>query len=371
MANWKFTDEYGSAFPMLQESLLASLQFSDHQLTGNDFTGTIDIAATGAAMETIGAFLQITLLRVSGTIRTDHAQLSIDLSTSQSPGDGITKQVTAALPLLKENIHSAWLIMKTTVSTNEADEPLDVFDIVINLSIGGHLVKLDTTIPMHGGFMVISAQPEGVGITLNDLNHLFGGGGGNNSWQSGYPSQYEKGSAGLFLLGITLDVLISLDPTKITITSVTGTIGLVGVPLLEQRLYLNPLAVWLTVSGITTDNTSVDYGLEGSLALVNYETPGNYKNPDFAFNVGMDLKNFSINGQLTNPEQKSIAQMISDFSGEKIELKTLDEMTIAQFDFAASTTKETGKISNFSFNLDIKGEFGRLKDFEIQEIKLS
>ncbi len=50
MAAWKFTDDYGAQYPALTGSILSELVFSAHALNDTDFTGTLDVNATGPAL---------------------------------------------------------------------------------------------------------------------------------------------------------------------------------------------------------------------------------------------------------------------------------------------------------------------------------
>ncbi|MBL8234519.1 MAG: hypothetical protein JNL98_38835, partial [Bryobacterales bacterium] len=81
MADWKFTDDYGTQYPALQSSILSMLSFSDHTISGTDFTGTLDVAASGAALATLGSILNVTSIAVSGSVTTQNKTFSVSLTT--------------------------------------------------------------------------------------------------------------------------------------------------------------------------------------------------------------------------------------------------------------------------------------------------
>ena len=370
MANWTFSNQYKDSYPDVTRTILGQLVFSEHTLQGNTFEGTVDIVATGAILSTLNGLLALGSFILKGTITTTADSLSAVLLTDQTTGKGITKNFATAIPLLDKVLKAAWIDLETEVAKKSGSPYKETFVLDAAIQIGTHTVMLASDIPVNNGFMTISVQPQDLGVTLSDLNFLFGD--SESGWQSSYPKQYDSGT-GLFLMEVSLSLYIGLSPRTVMVYSVSVRFGLKGFPVIAGRLYLNPLAVIITLlnpSGVS-GTKSLDVSIQGDLALVNYSTPGNYQNPDFDFDFGMDITHFSIYGGLRNPKKNDIGLMISDLTGEKLNADYLSGLTIKEFDFAASTDPATGSIDSYSFAIDVEGEFGRLKYFEIEEIRLA
>src|SRR4051812_14222452 len=113
MASWKFTDDYGKRFPALGASVLALLDFSEHSLTGTAFTGTLDVAASGAALATFGQILGLTSIAVSGQVTEANNTLTVSLTSAD--GAAFLKGIAASIPLIAKNLTGAAMSILTVV----------------------------------------------------------------------------------------------------------------------------------------------------------------------------------------------------------------------------------------------------------------
>lgn len=383
MATWKFTDQYGTDYPALANSILDLLVFDiqgTSPVSGTTFTGTLDLTATGAAMDVLATLTGVTTIAMTGTVDTSNNTLKVALNVVD--GTVLKNAFAANLPLIGPKITGAGLsIMNVTAASLTADElpSTDEMDLTIDITIGQHGATLTTQVPMSNGFFTISAELHNVGIGLSDLNFLIPGDGNFSQY---FPSNdlgnyYNPANPpGLYLLSVEVVLYITITP-KLSVlpTTVSAKIGITDIPLYEQKLYLNPFGVWVTVSNLTTTPT-VGWGLLGSVVLCNYKTPGKTSDPDFAFDFAMsfptsDNPAFSVSGQLENPYNQPVSLILQDLLGPTTNVGISDQITIEKFDFAADADTKTGTISDFSMDLAMSGQFGLFENFALEEFSLS
>ncbi len=113
------------------------------------------------------------------------------------------------------------------------------------------------------------------------------------------------------------------------------------------------------------------WSIEGSIVLCNYARPGDVANPDFAFDFAMGLSDFSISGELENPNNLPINTMLQDLLGQGTSAGLPSALTIEKFGFAATADKSSGSISSFSTEVAMSGGFGLLQNFDFEEISIS
>lgn len=316
MADWKFTDDYGTQYPALTGSMLNLVVFSDHTITGNNFTGTLDVAASGAAMSTIAAIVGLSSIAITGTVTNQNNTLTITLTTPDHAP--FISGISSNIPLIGPSVtQDAWMEINTlTATTDNPDEGPQVDAIILNLvlTVGGQPLSLTTQVPMNGGFFIISDDFSNIGITLDDLNFLMGSLGPGQWFPGTQLGPYYANQPKLSILSMSLTAMVNLKPFSVHMSAVTVVIGITGIPLMGKALYLNPIAIWVTVTEPVSD-PQASWGIEGSIALCNYADQGNYNNPDFAFDFVLGLTDFTISGQLENPSNKSINVMLQDLLG--------------------------------------------------------
>jgi hypothetical protein len=371
MAAWKFTDDYGTQYPALGSSILNFLVFSDHAITGTAFTGTLDVAATGPALKTLGLIVNMTSIAVAGTVT--NANNALDISLASSDTAAFTAGVAKSIPLIGGSItQSAGLsILVKVTTTDDPDLPTtNTIDLSITFAVGARSVTVSCQVPMSGGLTTITGTFTGVGISLNDLQFLMGGLSSSKWFPSTELGPYTAGSPAFELLGVTLDLYIVLSPFSITVSSVTVQVGITNIPIMGQKLYLDPLAVWVTISSLST-NPTASWSIEGKLVLCNYARQGDPKNPDFTFDLQMNLTEFTITGDYGNPSSLPVTTMIQDLIGAGTDIGLPPKLTIDTFDFSTQADKKTGSISSFSTEIAMSGGFGLFDNFDLESFELS
>jgi hypothetical protein len=372
MPAWKFTDDYGTQYPALNSSILSLLVFSEHTIAGTNFTGTLDVAASGAAMATIGAIVNLTSIGITGTVTNENNILNVTLTTPDHAP--FIAGISSKIPLIGPSVtRDAWIEFETLTAT--ADDPdegpqLDAIVLHLVLNIGNQPLSVTTQVPMNGGFFTITGDFSNIGITLDDLNFLMGGKGPNQWFPGSELGPYYRNQPALSILRMSLTAFVNLKPFSVQMSSVTVVIGITGIPLMDQALYLNPLAVWVTVTEPVSD-PQASWGIEGAIVLCNYADRGNYKSPDFSFEFVLGLTDFTISGQLENPSNKSINVMLQDLLGQGTSVGLGNNLTVNAFTFDAEADKTTGTIAAFSTEIALSGGFGLFPSFDIERFSMA
>ena len=373
MADWRFTDDYLQQYPALAGSVLSLLYFSDHTITGTAFTGTLDFAAT-PAFATFGELTGVTSLAFTGTVTNADNALTVSLTSSGAFSGGLA----TTLPLIGPALTSA--AVTVNVVTNTTDDPSDepptnALDLSITFTVGSGGVVITAQVPLSSGLVALTGTFKGVGVSLSDLDFLIKGGGGGANW---FPSSqlvpYVSKGPSLELLSITLMFYITQTPSiSVKVSSVTVEIGITNIALLGQRLYLNPLAVVVTVPAVTP-GTPATIGLVGDLALCNYNNPGHPETPDAVLEVQMRLTDYSLSAQLLLPEgTKGLAMttLVSDLMGAQTDIGLPSTLTLTEFNIYTQADKTSGQISSFSTEIAMSGGFGLFTDFDIEGFDLA
>ena len=372
MAQWKFTDDYGSQYPALAASSLSLLVFSAHSLDGTTFTGTLDVAASGSTLGTVGLLTNLTAIGVAGQVTNTDGTLTVTFASTDNAA--FKAGFGGTLPIVGPLIQKAGMSVSTIVTAKETfDDGPQQDDILLSMTIalGSASVDLTSTIPMHGGLFTLEGTFHNVGITLADVSKLMGKLGDGTSW---FPSSqlgpyFDKGPA-LSLLGLQITLFVKLAPLSVQVTSVSAGIGIVGIPLLDQKLYLTPLGVWPTVQD-PAGSPQVVWSIVGGLALCSYTRPGNYEQPDLSLELAMDLTSFAVSAELENPNNVSINTVIQDLLGQGTSIGLPTELTVNAMGIEASTDKTTGKLDSFAANVTMSGGFGLFKNLDIEEISIA
>ena len=377
MASWTFYDDYGTQYPSLINSNLSFLFFSEHSITGNSFTGVLDSGLSGVATSTLAWLSGMSTWNITGTITTDNNVLTINLQLAQSDQAAFTSGMASTIPLIGGSItQSATLVMSTTVPAvlNAEEEPLnDVFNFQMVLAVGSSLLTITSPVPVNGGFFTITGIFTNVGINLSDLAFLFGGSNDGYAW---FPASdlgpYYSNTTQLGLLEMDITVFTDLNTKAINICDATVSIGISNLPIYEEQIYLNPLAVWISMSNPEyPTNATITWGLQGSVVVCNYERPGDPNNPDFSLDCDMNLIDYSLTAALDNKQNVTVNTMIKDVLGSSADFGLSDTLTVDKLEFSTTASTTTGLISNFGFEVAMSGGFGLFENFDIESFDLS
>lgn len=377
---WKFTDDYLAQYPALKQSILSHLDFSSHTLGGTAFTGVLDVASTGVALSTLGAMLGLTQIAVSGTVTVSGDTLTVQFGSTDAVA--FQQGAAASLPLIGSAITAAGMEVLTKVSTK--DDPdvgpgTDAIDFKVTFAVAQATATIVAQVPMNGGVMSLTGTFEGIGIQLSDLNFLFGKMGSVTQWFPGDKlTPYTSGSPSFGLIGMTLTGFITLTPKfTFSLSAVTVVVGIQKLPLMDTKLYMDPLGVWITVTD-PLGTPDVSWGLEGAIKLCNYANPGpgGLSKPDFIFDFSMGFptatnKDFTVSGLFENPDSLTVGVMIQDLLGPGTDVGIGKTLTIDEFQFDATADVSSGKITDFSTSIAMSGGFGLLENFDLEEIAIS
>jgi hypothetical protein len=376
MAGWTFYNDYGTRYPALINSVLSFLFFTEHSIEGNTFTGVLDAQSSGVATGTLAWMSGMNTWAISGTITDNGQVLQIDLQLAGSDEAAFKSGIAACIPIIGGSItQSATLLLNTTVPaalTSEEDPVNDAFNFQMVIAIGSSLLTITSPVPMNGGFFTISGIFTNVGITLDDLTFLFGGSSGNETW---FPSSelgpYYSNTTQLGLLEMDITAYANLNTSTVTVTEASVSIGITNLPLYEQQIYLNPLAVWVTMANPQNPtNASVTWSLQGSVVVCNYARPADPNNPDFSLECAMDLYSYSLAAELDNKQQVTVNTMIQDVLGEGTDFGLSDTLKVDRLGFNTTASTTTGLISNFGFEVAMSGGFGLFESFDIESFDL-
>ncbi|ASU33547.1 hypothetical protein [Mucilaginibacter xinganensis] len=383
MANWKFTDQYGSTYPALQNSILSLLVFDitgTTPVSGTTFNASLDLAATGAAMNVLSIMTGLTTIPMTGAVTEANSTLSVSLTSTNDTA--LTSAIAAIIPIIGGSICknvSVTIENVTPASLTADDSPTtDEIDLNITIAIGSGTGVLTAQIPMSDGFFTVQAEFTNVGIGLSDLDFLIPGQSGfSESFPSTQLGPYYNSGTSLNLLSLGLTFYVSTaSGISLSVSGVSVSIGIVNIPLYEKALYMNPLAVWVNVSSVTTKPVTT-WGLEGAIVLCNYATPGDTANPDFEFDFNMgfpnppDTPDFTVSGEFENPSSKPVSLMIQDLLGPGTDTGIGDTITVESFDFYADADVTTGTIVAFSTDITMSGQFGLFENFTLEEFSIS
>jgi len=83
MDSLNFYDQYGTNYPALFNSIFSRLIFSDYTLSGDAFTGKLQISNTdNLALSTIGTLIGSDAINVTGSVIDSGDTLTIELSST-------------------------------------------------------------------------------------------------------------------------------------------------------------------------------------------------------------------------------------------------------------------------------------------------
>lgn len=373
MASWTFVDDYGSEYPALKSSVLSLFVFSEHSINGTEFAGVLDVAASGVALATLGLLLNVSSIAVKGTVTNANSKLTVSFASTDQRV--FIAGISASVPLIASHLTNSGMSVNTV--TTPKDDPdngpeQDDFDLYVTLQLSSAAsVTITTQIPMNGGIFILDGTFENVGITLADVGFLMGNKSGGDQW---FPAKelgpYYQSQAALSLLGISITLVATLSPFSVGISAVEVGIGITGIDLYEQRLYLSPIGVWVTVAD-PVGSADLTWALEGAIALCNYERPRDYQHPDIKYDFAMDLTNFSVTGEYERAAGVTINTMLQDLLGKGTNIGLPPNLTLDKFDFAASADKSSGTLTEFSTEIAMSGGFGLLANLDLEEISVS
>lgn len=376
MANWTFYQTYGTQYPALQNSVLNYLVFSDHTIDGNNFTGVLDSAASGVATSTIAWLSGMNSWNFTGTVINDGTTLTVALVLAASDQTQFTSGIASNIPLIGNSItQSASMSINNITTTSETadDTPAtDLFAMQVVLNVSDKTLTITSPVPMNGGFFTIQGVFTNFGINLSDLAFLFGGSQDNYAW---FPASelgpYYSNSTQLGLLGMSLTVFADIPSKTIRISNATVSIGISNLPIYLDRIYLNPLAVWITMTNPDFPTTSsVSWGIEGSVVVCNYNRTGDPNNPDFSLDCALGLTDFYLTASLNNQQNVTVATMVKDVLGPSADFGIPQNLTVDMLEFETAANMTTGQISDFGFGVGMSGGFGLFDNFDIESFEL-
>jgi hypothetical protein len=387
MANWKFTDQYGTAYPALVNSILDVLIFDVPQGTSpvnpdGSFSAPLNLTATGKAMNMLKSLTGLTSIPMSGTVSTANATLTVSLASTNDAV--ITAAISKCIPLIGGSItKNAGVTIKniTPASATVEDEPAeDKFELPITINIGNSTGTVTTQIPMSEGLFSVRAEFDNFGISLNDLNFLVVGTPFATLFPTSLPTSYYNPATKLSLLSLELAFFLKTTPSlSVTVSNVTVSIGIVNIPLYPNRLFLNPLAVWVSVAS-PTNKPVATWGITGTIALYPYgkQTNPPTANPDFTFEMEMEMPTssnptFSVSGQYDNPYDLAVSQILCDLMDDgNFNTGIADSIILEKFEFYTAADTSTGTIDEFSVDVAMSSPIGLfatpgfgVKDFSI------
>ncbi|MCH8620965.1 hypothetical protein [Undibacterium sp. TS12] len=375
MAYWKFTDVYGSTYPALTNSILSILVFdvpSGTPINGTNFNASLDLQATGKAMGVLSSMLGMTTVPMTGTVTTTNNILNIDLASSNNAA--ILSALAACIPLIGGQLmQAASLAIKNTTpqsATVDDDPTTDQFNLNTTVKIGNGSGDVTTQIPMSNGLFTMSATFSNFGIGLSDLNFLVPQAQFSSMFPTTLPTNYyNPASTTLNLLSLELSLYVKTSPSlSISVNNVSTSIGIVNIPLYPNALYLNPLAIWISVSNPLSSQPTPTWGLNGSIALYPYgkQTSPPSVPPDFSYDLAMQMPTrsdptFSVTGTLDNPQNLPVSQILCDLMNDgSFNTGISNQLTLEKFDFATVADTSTGTINEFSVEIamDASGNGG-------------
>ncbi len=361
MPAWKFTDVYGSSYPALDNSILSVLVFDvpadTSPISGDQFSASLDLLATGRSMLVLKAILGMNSVPFAGTVTSANGVLSVAL---KSTNNAAILAALAAFPLIGQQMRSAVLDIqnKTTASDDPSDDlELDRFNINIGIAIGSGSGNLSLQVPMSAGLCAINGEFENFGISFADLNFLVPGANFSAMFPTDLPtSYYNPGTTALNLLALGLTLGVKITPSlSFSVANVSTSIGIVNIPLMPNALYLNPLAVQISISNPISEPVPT-WGLIGDICLYPYDkqTSPPSAPPDFTYELAAqmptsDNPEFEVSGSFENPKDLPVSQILCDLtSNGAFNTGISDQLILEQFDFASQANSTTGTINSFT-----------------------
>jgi hypothetical protein len=323
-----------------------------------------DVAASGVALETLGALTGVTSIAMTGTVDDSNTALTVTLASSTG---AFPLTTIATIPLLGPQITSVALSVSTiaaapdTADTGPGADDL-CFSVVFSLPAGA--VTLTGAVPMNGGLCTVEATTSGLAVSLSDLDFLT-----SNAGSSWFPTS-ELGpfaQTSLQLLGISLDLYLTLSPLTIAVSSVDIGIGFTGQALIANQLYLSPLGVWVTIAD-PAGAASFTWSVMGTLALCSSAKPGDYQDPDLSLEMAMDLTDYSMSASLENTQSITVNAALADLGAGSIGLG--DEVTVTAFDidFAIDSS---GSPTSFDLDIGVSTGLGLFSTLTFEDMNLS
>lgn len=395
MTAWKFTDVYAPDYQVPDDSILSALVFDVPEgispVSGEKFAANLDLSASGKTTRVLAAILGMKSLPMEGTVMASGADLNIALKSSN---DAQMQAGLARLPLIGGSVRSAELRVCARVRTAQAPADgaaasamaADVFEIEIGIEVGGHKGGLLMQIPKVEGQFTIGGTFQQLGVHLSDLDFLVPGASFAQMFPADLPTAYYnpgRTALDLLSLALTFDVTsapaFSLSPSRVVVA-----LGISDIALYSNALYLNPLAVNISVSN-PLDKPGVTSGLTGSICLYPY---GKQTSPpsvaqDFTFAMAAQMPDsksptFSMTGSSANPQKLPVSTILCDLANNgSFDTGISERLVLEKFDFDAAVDSSSGTIDHFSVDMAMSaagtgglyfGLFGAelgVKDFSI------
>lgn len=361
MADWKFTDEYLVDYPALDNSILSVLVFdvdSGSPIDGTSFKAPLDLTASGTSLNVLSIMLGMTSIPVEGTVTTTDDTLNVSLYSTNN--DDILAALADCLPLIGGSIlqsASITIVNSTPANYTVEDDPVtDTFDINTTIAIGEGTGSVVTQVPLSSGMFTMSATFSGFGITLSDLDFLVPDGTFTEMFPTTLPeAYYNPETTSLSLLSLELSLHVATSPSlDVSVGTVTTSIGIENLALLPDALFLNPLAVWVSITD-PYSNPVASWGLTASVMLYPFgeQTNPPTAEPDFTFELDMEMPvgdstTLTVDGEYSNPENLAVSRIICDLMNDgSYDTGIASTITLETFDFSSVADTSTGTVSEF------------------------
>lgn len=396
MAAWKFTDAYEAAYPALAGSILSVLVFdapTGSPVNGTTFTGTLDLQATnqaiGTPMAVLSAILGMSTIPMTGTVTTSQNTLSVHLTSTNN--DAVLKAIAACIPLIGGTVMrkaSIEIRTQTQASASKENDPeIDAFDLKTTIAIGHGTGEVVTRIPFSEGVFAMTASFDQLAVGFAELDFLVPGG----NMRSLFPgdgqlprSYYDPATTTLNLLALQLTLEVQTNPKlSVSVATVSVSLGVSNIPLSPNALFLNPLAIWVSITN-PQQNPTATWGLGGSMALypAGRQTSPPSAPPDFVYDLAAEMPTkgnpqFSVTGTFENPLDLPVAQILKDLTNDTaFDTGISSQLTLQRFDFAAMADTSTGRVTEFSVDVAMSATQGTYvglfsPDFGVKDFRIA
>jgi uncharacterized protein DUF6603 len=357
-----FVTTYGQRYPAVLQSTLGDLVFSQHTLSQEGaFSGNLVLASS--YLQTLSKMLRLQTLLLSGTVREADGQLSVTLSLADA-GPALTG-LAGRVPMLA----AVDVTLRTIVDRTVAPK-VDEFILTVTLKLRDIPVKLTTNVPLEPANIAFHGKFSGVTIAPGDFDGLLGGA---DKWfphgavapLGGDKPRFELLSLDLYFADTTL------DDFKLSLGAIGVALGIGHIPLMPDRLYIDPLSVGVMIGVPVAGAPIVTLG--GRLVLCSHERPGNTAHPSLALALSVTIPDLALSAAVENPETTPLAVVLRDLVSpdHDISIGLPEKLALTHARIGAQFDRTTHGIASFSASLGMSGGFGLLADLDLDPIEIA
>ncbi len=360
-----FITTYGNLYPAVSQSTLADLVFAEPPtLSGQEFHGTLLLEESFLGL--LASMLKTKTLAVGGTVSDGGGVLTVafGLADDAAARAGLAEWI----PLLKPPMLAKLDVTQHTVILSAAQSPdTDDMTVTAHLRLGKASAALTMPVPQDPLDMKMSVRVSGTTIALEDLQDLLGD---VANW---YPRDTVTPILGpspkleLLSLGLIFSET-TLQNFKLSLGAIDVTLGASAIPLIDKRLYLDPLSVRV-ITSVPPSGAPI-IGLGGLLKLCRHQSPGDFGHPSVTLELSLSVPDLAIGADLENPGNTPLAEVIRDLIDQDIPLGLPDSLTLTRIRLDAQFDKAKHNISAFSATLGMSAGFGGLAALDLERIEL-